>query len=150
MELKRCPHCGETKDLSMFGRKNNVPISWCYSCKNEKNKEYRRTIKGQAYKEVRRSNGEHRRNHLSRRYKITEADYLRLQSTSGGSCEICKTVPEKRLFVDHCHNSTAIRGLLCQHCNSMLGFARDSIHVLEAAIQYLKEKTVILKTTGEN
>jgi hypothetical protein len=29
------------------------------------------------------------------------------------------------------------RGLLCRHCNSLLGYARDDIDVLKAAISYL-------------
>lgn len=33
-----------------------------------------------------------------------------------------------------------VRGLLCWTCNTMLGYARDSILVLSSAINYLKQQ----------
>lgn len=39
--------------------------------------------------------------------------------------------------VDHCHKSHKFRGFLCSSCNKMLGFAKDDIGVLRAAIRYL-------------
>jgi hypothetical protein len=30
-----------------------------------------------------------------------------------------------------------VRGLLCHNCNMLLGFAHDSIDVLQSAVQYL-------------
>jgi len=56
----------------------------------------------------------------------------------GGKCLICKRKPKKFLFVDHCHARKKIRGLLCGHCNSMLGFARDNPNTLEAGARYLR------------
>ncbi len=44
-----------------------------------------------------------------------------------------------KLFEDHCHETGLPRGLLCQHCNSMLGFARDETTILENAIKYLEK-----------
>lgn len=56
----------------------------------------------------------------------------------GGVCKICKAPPlEKRLSVDHHHDSGAIRGLLCSNCNTGVGMFRDDRAILEAAIRYL-------------
>jgi hypothetical protein len=45
----------------------------------------------------------------------------------------------KKLFVDHCHKTNKIRGLLCQKCNFLIGLANDSPQVLSLAIHYLRE-----------
>lgn len=45
------------------------------------------------------------------------------------------------LHVDHDHETGLIRGLLCHHCNTLLGHAKDSVDVLEAAIVYLKSRS---------
>jgi hypothetical protein len=41
-----------------------------------------------------------------------------------GVCEICgKPDPKLRpLFVDHCHTTLKVRGLLCMKCNTGLGW----------------------------
>jgi hypothetical protein len=40
--------------------------------------------------------------------------------------------------IDHSHELDIFRGLLCRSCNLMLGYAKDSIEILLAAIQYLQ------------
>ena len=54
-----------------------------------------------------------------------------------GLCKICSK--EAILYVDHCHDSEEVRGLLCQQCNTLLGMAKDSTDTLASAIEYLKE-----------
>ena len=41
--------------------------------------------------------------------------------------------------VDHNHDTGFIRSLLCNHCNVMLGFAREHIGILAKMIAYLHE-----------
>jgi hypothetical protein len=45
-------------------------------------------------------------------------------------------------FVDHCHYSGLVRALLCMKCNSILGFAKDSIATLKNLIKLLEANTV--------
>ncbi|MFG2074882.1 endonuclease domain-containing protein [Nonomuraea maritima] len=52
------------------------------------------------------------RNYLIRyRYGITEDDFERMLARQGGLCAICRAVPGA--FVDHCHRTGRVRGVLC-------------------------------------
>jgi len=63
-----------------------------------------------------------------------------------GVCKICG-LPETRfaggritnLSVDHNHETSVVRGLLCHFCNMMLGMAKDNPKILTNAAKYLKE-----------
>lgn len=53
------------------------------------------------------------------------------------TCEICKRPSNRTLHLDHDHNTGYFRGWLCYGCNTALGFLRDDIGTLTAAIDYL-------------
>lgn len=59
-----------------------------------------------------------------KQYGLTLEDYDVLLAEQNGVCAICKKkcATGKRLAVDHCHQTGAIRGLLCYRCNSHLGW----------------------------
>lgn len=73
---------------------------------------------------------------LKRKYGLSKQDYNRRFSDQQGKCLICLESNHK-LVVDHSHKTGKIRGLLCSHCNSLLGFAHDSPERLQSAIRYL-------------
>jgi hypothetical protein len=55
-------------------------------------------------------------------------------------CAICgKPQFKKRLSIDHNHKTDKIRGLLCNNCNILIGFAKDDIEILKEAINYLRK-----------
>lgn len=63
--------------------------------------------------------------HLKTWYGIDRAEYLEMLENQGGGCAICgsKTAAWNKSFhVDHCHESHKIRGLLCNVCNTRLGW----------------------------
>lgn len=83
--------------------------------------------------------------HLKKTYGMSEDDYNNLLEKQNGVCGICGTDKSwnnktSHFYVDHCHDTGKIRGLLCNGCNSGLGHFKDSEIALEAAIRYL-EKT---------
>jgi hypothetical protein len=88
-----------------------------------------------------RAKARNRSGMLQRLYGMTMGDYDRMLRSQEGKCKICGTEPAKSkpLAVDHCHKTGKVRGLLCNHCNCMLGFARDSTKSLKNAIKYLKK-----------
>lgn len=76
-----------------------------------------------------------------RNYHITIEKYDEMFDSQDGNCGICRKNQKelrRRLSVDHNHESGRIRGLLCDNCNPGLGYYRDSIFLLEKAIEYLK------------
>lgn len=62
-------------------------------------------------------------------------------------CKICN-LPEtcihpksktiRKLSIDHNHDTGKVRDLLCNRCNRLLGYAKDSIELLESMVIYLK------------
>lgn len=76
---------------------------------------------------------------MVRQRLIYDDEYDRRLNEQGGGCAICGEFPtEKKLAVDHDHETGRVRGLLCMRCNTALGHFEDSITLLEAAIDYLE------------
>jgi hypothetical protein len=84
------------------------------------------------------ANKNQRKRWLQTEYRITEDEYLRLYEEQQGCCAICKR-PQELLHVDHCHETSVIRGLLCETCNRALGSFKDNVLFLKAAIEYLEK-----------
>jgi Recombination endonuclease VII len=72
-----------------------------------------------------------------RRYGISLAEYDALLEKQGGACAICRKRSKGRLCVDHCHVTGMVRGLLCNECNTALGYLKDDQASLVAALAYL-------------
>jgi hypothetical protein len=85
-----------------------------------------------------------RRHKLKADYGMTVEQYNQLLEFQNHSCAICKTPfkangsHNEKAHIDHCHASGVVRGLLCGFCNMGLGKLKDSIHVLESALKYLR------------
>jgi hypothetical protein len=87
---------------------------------------------------------DHRAANLKKCYGITHEEYDRMLAAQGGKCAICESTTSRTkrsdyLYVDHCHDTGAIRGLLCGPCNAGIGSLGDNVGRLEAAIRYLNE-----------
>ena len=83
-----------------------------------------------------------RRRHLAIHYGITMEQFDVLFQSQGECCAICKSTDPYRnngnWDIDHDHETGLVRGILCHHCNVMLGSAKENLEVLESAIVYLK------------
>lgn len=165
MQVKTCPRCAIEKDLSLFYKDKNKTsgyMSWCKACCSVANKtaysnnaEERRNNRRKYYYENREQQiadrGEFRKRnvdmHRGHKYKqlygITLDQYEDMRCAQNYKCAICgldeKDNKNKKLFVDHCHETKKVRALLCHWCNSALGSFRDNINILEKATAYLKE-----------
>ena len=80
---------------------------------------------------------------LKKKYGITTDDYDSMFSEQNGVCAICKrgdmSNGKLHLAIDHCHETSVVRGLLCNNCNLMLGHANDNVKTLQSAINYLNQ-----------
>ena len=77
---------------------------------------------------------------LDKKYNMTLDQYQTIQNAQDNKCACCGTAenPGKVYFdVDHNHATGKVRGLLCGHCNKMIGFARDNPSTLRAGAEYL-------------
>lgn len=84
------------------------------------------------------STEKYRKYSFKSRYGISTDEYNTFFQKQDGKCKICNITSEKRLYVDHCHTTGKIRGLLCQQCNTGLGMFKDNEDNLMKAIKYLK------------
>ena len=136
-----CTVCGEEKSVSAFPiRKTHrpgKPVSQCTDCKVKLNRNYREANRDKRLATERRSK-------LKAAYGITPEQYEDMLQTQGGACAICRAKKPggrtKLFFIDHCHNTGKVRGLLCMRCNTGLGLFLDNPKFLANAISYLKEK----------
>lgn len=77
-----------------------------------------------------------------KRHDLDIQGYEKLLAEQGGGCGICGSASPRRsrserLFIDHCHETGAVRGLLCNLCNTLLGYSGDHPMRLRAAADYL-------------
>ncbi len=86
------------------------------------------------------------------RYGITIEQWEGLFEIQGRKCAICETpVPGRRGWhTDHDHKTQVVRGILCSHCNSILGFAKDDIRTLVRATAYLTRMAAQMESFYES
>lgn len=144
-----CSKCGGEKEESLFPpRKRGLQ---CYAClaaakrawcannpekvviSRKKTNEWHKQNKDRVYNNIHKY-----------RYGITQADADLMSVRQNNLCAICKQSPQmtnkrnQKLFLDHCHATGKIRGMLCNNCNIAIGHAKESVEILKAMITYLK------------
>lgn len=151
--MKSCRICSIEKNLEDFHKATASADGRETRCKEcllaMKSKNYHKNLKVNREKarvkanEFRKKNkGYQRRYDLKRMYGLSLEDYDAMLQSQNNSCKICESEDpggkHKIFYVDHCHVTGNIRGLLCTGCNLALGGFRDKIESLERAILYLK------------
>lgn len=119
---KKCSMCGETKPLDAYHRMGEGKRHcYCKPCLLSRPRNR---------KKVCRTEG-----NLRRRYGLTVDERDALLAEQGGFCAICRK-PPARICVDHCHDTGAVRGILCHACNVKLA-AIDDLDFHASALSYL-------------
>lgn len=145
---KRCPRCGEHKQPELFKVYKRSPSgrsSWCKACDSE------------AGRESYANNPDRRKavwaRSLERLYGISVGEYERMFETQGGVCAICSQAPknDRRLAVDHDHESGVIRSLLCGYCNVIVGIVErpNGLDDFRAYLDRHKDASVSIRAGGE-
>lgn len=71
---------------------------------------------------------------------MTLVEYEKMVADQGGVCAICGCDNgDRRLCIDHNHETGRRRKLLCDKCNRGLGLFQDSAIILAAALAYLED-----------
>lgn len=150
--LRVCYKCKEEKIHSPAGTKC-VDCTTQYSLENKEKiilntERYRRENKeliAEKYQKLKEQGvifERQRRQKLMKIYKLSLNDYEQLLINQDSACAICgskdpQNAGAKHLYIDHCHQTNEVRGILCSKCNSGLGFFKDSTLFLANAIDYL-------------
>ncbi len=83
-----------------------------------------------------------RNQRLLRNYGITNADYEEMLEEQHFCCAgggLHQNQTDKKLNVDHNHDTGEVRGLLCGSCNRALGLLKDNKQTLLALHSYLEK-----------
>lgn len=88
-----------------------------------------------------------RRHYVKKMYGLTVHEYMSLLTAQGGVCGHCKSAPleHRPLSIDHDHKTGAVRGLLCDGCNTLVSYFErlEQNPTLVCSIrEYLKGETV--------
>lgn len=87
-----------------------------------------------------------RKSHLKNSYGLSVEEYQQMVEDQQNRCAIChkheiritKMGTIKPLSVDHCHITGKVRALLCNDCNSALGYIHEDIDRLKEMIIYIE------------
>jgi hypothetical protein len=156
MTTKICKKCGVEKPIGIFRIWNGYARSECKECEaalrkahyqtdperfraatrkwSKENPEQRNATKREWYK---KNLAHHKATVRKRNYGISDEQYQQMLKEQEGGCAICGG--NRRLAVDHCHNTGKVRGLLCMYCNTGIGHLRDSFELLIKAASYLRK-----------
>jgi hypothetical protein len=143
--VKTCSKCKVTKPLDEFYNHlaaNDGKQKTCKACQKAYSKSEVCKANRKAY--YQKTKTQHIERNLKRQYGVDWDTYNLLLENQKGVCAICQrpdsgSMCSQRLFVDHCHDSGKVRGLLCHHCNSALGLFQDSPQLLQSAINYVRQ-----------
>ncbi len=158
--MKICKKCEQEKPVSEFylNKKTGKYGPYCKPCaatyrrewvkKNPKRaKELQKEWKERypeyhkAYEQQPHRKATIRDRHLKYSYGITKEEWNNIFEAQGRLCATCLSPDPKSKtgwHTDHCHTTGAVRGILCQPCNTGLGQTNDSIPILRAMIAYLE------------
>lgn len=130
---KECLTCKQILPIDRFDRLYTDKPWYQSSCKKCRYENLEKPKRGKVF---------YRRKNLREKYGLTEESYEVLLVSQGSKCKICGAPANlfvKPLYIDHCHTTGKVRGLLCSQCNTGLGMFKDNIETLQLAIEYLKE-----------
>jgi hypothetical protein len=136
-ELKTCSKCKQnflaTSEFFYKHRNRKDGLDpWCKKCKREYDKNH----------------------HKLKNFNISFSQYKKMLEEQDNRCLICGIkfdVLSKLLCnintagepnIDHDHKTGKIRGILCNMCNRLLGFAFDNPLILIKAAKYLQEDRI--------
>ena len=98
------------------------------------------------YTPPKRTSEQARASRIKHRYGITIEQYQKMVEERNNLCDVCGNPPSesntrahwnKKLCIDHNHDTGRVRGLLCNDCNLAVGYGKTP-DILERAAKYLR------------
>jgi hypothetical protein len=133
--MKTCKKCNQTKVETDFYKDNSKSDGltiYCKLCSKEKEKLWHK--QNPKIKQLR--NMKHILTKDGKR--ISLSIYESMLESQNKKCGICEKDMDKP-YVDHDHTTGIVRMLLCHHCNTLLGMAKEDKTILENAINYINK-----------
>lgn len=128
MDQFTCTGCGEEKRADKYGyfntRWGKRRRSLCKPC--YANRQHLRQLPGAR-----------NRRRVKQKYGLTPEQITQMGLDRDSRCDICGQ--QRRLHVDHDHETQKIRGMLCFPCNVSIGHFQDDPQLLRKAIEYLED-----------
>jgi hypothetical protein len=148
---KFCPSCKQEKAREEFNKssftKHGLSV-YCKPCTVARHETWRKNNLPKAAAESRKWREAHPRESkdhiIRRRYGLPLGSYEKMLAEQEGKCACCgSSDPGGRddFHVDHCHDTNAIRGLLCHGCNVGIGYFKHDVTRLQSAITYLTQNS---------
>lgn len=129
--MKKCNRCGLEKQTDQFPKNRRI----CKPCRKEYNFAYKVKNKDRIRNQT-----------LIKEFGITAEQYDKMHDEQSGLCAICQNPEQALMFgnkmnlaVDHCHDTGAVRGLLCANCNRGIGLLKDNPEWLRRAADYIEK-----------
>lgn len=119
-----CTKCNIEKPESAFSKNQRR----CRECWKETNKQ--RLDKCEEMYGIRATS-----QRIQTMYGISGEEYKERMASSD-KCAQCGA--KDRLVYDHCHETMAFRGVLCNKCNTSLGQLGDTVESVERLLEYLR------------
>jgi hypothetical protein len=133
--LRKCSRCEKAKPVTDFALMKGDRLArrkQCGECNAARRKRDSDNGATQKWKRANPQKVESAR--LRYRYGITIERRAEMAVEQGHRCACCRR--ERKLFVDHCHDTGRVRGLLCRHCNIALGLLDDSPLLVAQLLEY--------------
>lgn len=111
MKSRTCKSCARSLPLTEFHKDRQWYLTRCKECRSA----FRR----------------------DKKYDLSPAAYAATLEAQGGGCGICGS--DDRLVVDHCHETGATRGILCNTCNRAIGLLHDNPDLIKRALDWLEQ-----------
>ena len=131
--MKTCKNCNLDKPLIEFYKNNSQSDGltlYCKSCSKEKTKT--------TYKKNPQIKKFHNKKHILGKdnKSITYDTFTTMLENQNNKCGICN-LEMIQPYIDHNHATGKVRMLLCHHCNTLLGMAKENTDILQKSIDYL-------------
>lgn len=163
-DTKICAKCFEEKTVSCFYKGTSSLdglYSLCKVCSDEKRKQWgldnpekikemtrRDYVRNgdslrQKSKEFREANKPTVRLYNMKKYDLNPDQLQHVLSFQDSPCSACGKILKAvgkgmgNGCIDHDHSNNKFRSILCQHCNKLIGLAKESPEVLRGCIEYL-------------